>query len=269
METLKAVIVDDEPLAREYLRSLLDMEPGIKVIAECADGLSAVQAIERLRPDIVFLDVQMPGLDGFGVIDKIGAALMPAVIFVTAFDRYAIRAFESHALDYLLKPFDGARLRKAVEHAGSKMHRHESAAVLSSSLAQLLESILQERGGTSVTASPENNQSITRLPIKTPERSYLLSVVDIDWVEAADYCVILHSQGKKHLLRQTMKSLEPRLPKGSFFRVHRGALVNLDHIKELRPGSGGDFIIILRDGSQLPLTRRRRRELEAFLGGPI
>jgi two-component system, LytTR family, response regulator len=246
---LKVVIVDDEPIAREGLRALLATDPDVEVVAEAGDGASAVEVIRRLRPDIVFLDVQMPDVDGFDVLRALAGEPLPAIVFVTAYDTYAVRAFEVHAVDYLLKPFHDERFAEALARA--KARRGDSVA---DRLAKLLD---------------ERTPRLTRVLVRTGGRVLFLRADEIDWIEAADYYVKLHVAGKVHMLRESMAALEARLDPAMFFRVHRSAIVNLERVRELQPFSKREHVLVLRDGTRLRLTRTRRERLAALLGQRI
>lgn len=250
---ISTLIVDDEPLGRERIRALLSADAEIEVIGECADGRRAIAAIEDGKPDLVFLDVQMPEVDGFGVLDAIYSERMPAIIFVTAYDRYAVKAFEVHALDYLLKSFDRERFHAALQRAKEEIRRSKGGA-LNERLAGLLED-LQAR-----------KDRPTRLAIKSAGRIVFLRVEEIDWVEAADNYVRVHSGREAHLIRETLHSLEQRLDPAKFLRIHRSSLVNLDRIRELQPIFHGDYVVKLTDGTELTLSRNYRERLLQPLG---
>lgn len=252
MSKIRVLIVDDEPIARRGVRLQLKGEREIEIVGECANGFEAVAAIQTLAPDLVFLDVQMPEMDGFEVIEAIGVKQMPRVIFVTAYDGYTLRAFEVHALDYLLKPFDRERFLKALNHARSSLE-HQTSGDLNSRLIRLLNDRLDVR------------QPLERLVIKSGGRIYFLSVEDVSWIEAADNYVELHTGRESHLLRDTISNLAARLDPGQFLRIRHSVLVNLRHIKELRPLFRGEHLIILRDGTELTSSRRYRKNLDAVL----
>jgi two-component system LytT family response regulator len=243
---LKVVVVDDEPIAREGLRALLAADRDVEVVAECGDGASAVEAIRRTRPDIVFLDVQMPDVDGFDVLCALAGEPLPAVVFVTAYDKYALRAFDVHAVDYLLKPFHDERFAEALARA--KARRGED---MTGRIARLLD---------------ERKPKVMRVLVKTSGRVLFLRADEIDWIEAADYYVKLHVAGKVHMLRESMAALEARLDPELFFRVHRSAIVNLERVRELQPYSRREHVLVLRDGTRLRLTRSRRERLASLLG---
>jgi two-component system LytT family response regulator len=254
------VVVDDEPLARTGMRDLLARDPEMEVVAQCADGREAVRAIGALRPDLVLLDVQMPEMDGFEVLREIGAERMPLVVFVTAYDRFALRAFDVAAVDYLLKPFDDERFLRAMQRAKHAV-RNAEVGELGRRLAGLL-----ERGG----AEPVREASAayaSRLMVKNTGRTVFIRVEEVDWIEADDYYARLHVGEKTHLLRESMGSLESRLDPQRFFRVHRSAIVNLDRVREVQFLFRGEHVVILHDGTRLKLTRSRLEKLEATLAG--
>jgi two-component system LytT family response regulator len=250
---IRTLIVDDEPLARQRVRTLLEADPDIAVVGECADGRQAVAELRSLRPDLVFLDVQMPVLDGFGVLEALAGGPVPVVIFITAHDRYALKAFEVHALDYLLKPFDRDRFSAALERAKARV-RQGTTAALDERLLELLESVQGRR------PMPE------RLVVKSAGRVYFVRLEEVDWIEAAGNYVRLHVGREDHLLRESLSGLESRLDPRRFVRIHRSTIVSLEHIREIQPGFHGDHVIILRDGTELALSRSCREKLEASLG---
>ncbi len=256
---IRTLIVDDEPLARQRLRQLLDADPDIAVLGESGDGEQALADVRELRPDLVFLDVQMPLLDGFGVLHGLAEARdvtpLPVVIFVTAHDRYALKAFEVHALDYLLKPFDKTRFTTALARAKTQLR--QGAAALDQRLHDLLQSALGRRHG------PE------RLMVKSGGRIYFVRVADIDWIEAAGNYVRLHVGKDDHLLRESLTALEKKLDASRFVRVHRSTIVNIDRIREIQPAFNADYVIILEGGKELALSRSCRDRLEASLGSAL
>src|SRR5215213_65783 len=249
---IRTLIVDDEPLARRNLRLLLEKDPQIEILEECPNGREAVKAINTLSPDLIFLDIQMPAMDGFDVLERVGPDHIHAIIFVTAFDQYALKAFDVHALDYLLKPFDDERFAHALERAKSQIQAREINQ-LSKQLLALLEEREQERKG-----SRPNENYLTRLMIKVSGRVVLLKVDEIDFIEADGNYAKLHVGRKAHLLREKMHDLEGRLDPATFVRIHRSVIVNLDRIKEMQPHFNGDYIVVLADGRQLRLSRTRR-----------
>lgn len=245
---LRILIVDDEPLARERILHCLKGEPDVEVVGECGDGPSAVEAIENLHPDLVFLDIQMPGMDGLGVCEAVGAEAMPDLVFVTAYDQYALKAFEVRALDYLLKPFDRDRFREALDRARARCGTQEGA-----HLAEELRGLLEElRGTRKENAYPE------RLMVKVEGRMVVISVSDLDWVESAGNYICLHIGRETHILRETLSGFETKLDSRKFARIHRSTIVNLDRVKEMSPFFHGDYQIVLRDGTQLTLSRNYR-----------
>ena len=248
---IRALIVDDEPLAREWVRSGLQNEPDLEIIGECGDGFDAVKTIAAEKPDLVLLDVQMPGLDGFGVLASVDAENLPAVIFITAFDRYALRAFEARAVDYLMKPFSRERLHEAVERARAALDRNSSRN-LRAALDALLEGIQRER------AYPE------WLLIKKEDHSVFLRVADIDWIESARNNVRLHVGKEIYVYHETTNGIEARLDPRRFFRIHRSTIVNIDRIREMHPWFNGDYAVTLKDGLRLTLSSTYRERLKDF-----
>ncbi len=241
---IRTVIVDDEELGRDRIRSLLDMQPDVEVIAVCHDGAMAVEAIDRAQPDLVFLDVQMPGMDGFEVVENLERTRLPEIVFVTAHDGHAIRAFEVNALDFLLKPFDHTRFDKALERARTQISRAPAKTpAIDSRIVSLLEELHEER------RYPE------RLIVKSSGRVFFVRTEEIDWVEASGNYVKVHTKNEAHLLRESMKNMEAKLDPKAFVRIHRSAIVNIDRIKELEPWFHGEYIVIMRDGTRLTASR--------------
>jgi two-component system LytT family response regulator len=253
---IRAVIVDDEPLARRRLTKLLGEDADVEVIAECANGRDAITVIEAEQPDLLFLDVQMPEVDGFAVIEAIDEEKMPLVIFVTAFDKYALRAFEVHAVDYLLKPFDRARFAKAFGQAKRRLKGERGDQVNARTLA-LLEELRAQAG------------YLERLIIKSGGRVFFIKSDDIDWIEAEGKYVRLHVGKDSHLLREALSNLESRLDPKKFLRVHRSHIVNLERIRELEPWFHNEYRVILRDGTKLMMSRSCRKRLGDLLGGEL
>ncbi len=249
MKTIRTLIVDDETLARERLKRLHAAERDLELVGECAAGHEAVAAIQTLKPDLVFLDIQIPELDGFGVLKAVGVARMPAVIFVTAYDRYALQAFDVNALDYLLKPYNRERFRKAVERARAQLS-NGAKGELDARLLSLLENFKAEPA-----------RHLERLMIKASGRVFFLRTEEIDWIEAEGNYLRLHVGRESHLLRETMNRLASRLDPDKFLRIHRSTLVNIERIKELQPLFSGDHVVILRDGKRLTLSRSYRDKL--------
>lgn len=234
---IRALVVDDEPLARSNLAVLLRRDPEIEILRECASGAEALAEIRSAKPDLVFLDVQMAECDGFDVLEMLGGDLPPAVIFVTAYDQYAVRAFEAGALDYLLKPFDNARFDRALERAKQKITH-----------------------GREIPRRPE------RFAIKSTGQVSFVKISEIDWIEAADYYACLHTGTKSHLLRRSMSELEHELDPAIFRRIHRSTIVNLDRVRGLKLGEDGEYEVLLDNGIRLPLSRRYRKPLQSRLG---
>jgi two-component system LytT family response regulator len=251
---IRAVIADDEPLARERMRGLLSGRKDVQIVAEATDGMEAVDAILAHSPDLVFLDVNMPKLDGFEVISTVGADRMPAVVFVTAYDQHALRAFEVQALDYLLKPFDAERFESALDRV-----RRQLDSQASSDLGRRLLALVRD-------IKPERPARPERLVVKSGGRLFFLRAEEIDWIEAAGNYVRLHVGSEGHLLRETMTSIEARLNPDIFFRIHRSHIVNIERIKELQPWFNGEYVVILRNGTQLTLSRGYREKLQERLG---
>ncbi len=251
-KTISAIVVDDEPLAREGIRQLLASHENVEIVGEANDGVRAVELIEATKPDLVFLDIQMPECDGFGVVKEVGADSMPEVIFVTAFDEFALRAFEVHALDYLLKPIDPDRFAEAVGRAKSHIETREST-TLSRKLVQLLKDI------------PSQKQYLQRLAIKSSGKITFVNAIEIDWIEANGDYVWIHSQGKKHLLRDKISELNGKLDPNHFARIHRSTIVNINRIHNLEPMFYGDYAVNLNNGAKLTLSRSYRDKLFSIL----
>lgn len=253
---IRTLVVDDEPLARDRLRKLLAAELDIELVGECANGADALTAISREQPDLVFLDVQMPELDGFGVVAQLKIEPLPAIVFVTAHDRFALKAFEVHALDYLLKPFDRERFQTALARARKLVQQRQSGD-LSARLSSLLTDL-----------KPEKNEPkyLDRLAIKSEGRVLFFKTDEIDWVEAADNYVSIHVGSEEHLHRETLSSLEGKLPPNRFIRIGRSTIVNLERIKEMQPMFHGDYVVILKNGTRLSLSRNYRDKLNHILG---
>jgi two-component system, LytTR family, response regulator len=249
--SLRIIIVDDEPLARERVRTFLADEQDVEIVAECADGEEAVEKIEALRPDVLFLDVQMPRLNGFEVLEAIGPDAMPIVVFTTAHDDHAIRAFEVSAVDYLLKPFKQPRFGKALERARSQLQPAKGNAT-SPQLNTLISQWREASGG-----SP-------RVLVKSPDRILFLKPDEIDHIEACGNYVVLFSGKEKHIVRETMTAMEARLSSSGFMRINRSVILNLSRIKELQPLAAGEYVVILKTGARLNMTCSLR-ELQARL----
>ncbi|WP_408889706.1 LytR/AlgR family response regulator transcription factor [Myxococcus faecalis] len=263
MAELAVLLVDDEPLARRGLRQALSLHPDVTVCGECRDGREAVDAIHALKPALVLLDVQMPELDGFGVIREVGVTRMPAVIFITAFDSFAVRAFDMHAVDYLVKPFADERFDEALSRARQRLRQDEALA-----LGRKLAALLADTGHAPPTEreSPPGDEHPSRLVVKVGARSVLVPVSDLDWIGADDYCVTLHVGDKEHVLRESLASLEARLDAERFVRIHRSVIVNVERIRELHHDSATELVVVLSTGQRLRVSRSRREELERRLG---
>ena len=234
---IRAVVVDDEPLARSSLKVLLRRDPEVELVGECKSGMEALAEIRRKKPELVFLDVQMPECDGFDVLEQLGSEMPPALVFVTAYDQYALRAFEAGALDYLLKPFDNARFERALNRAKERIEQGK-----------------------------ETPRKIERLAIKNAGQVLFQKISEIDWIEAADYYVCLHVGTKTHLLRRSMSDLDQELEQATFCRIHRSAIVNLERVRQLEISEDGGTDVVLNSGTRLRLSRRYRKELQARLG---
>jgi two-component system LytT family response regulator len=237
---IRALVVDDEPLARSNILHLLRAYPDVEILGECDSATAALEAIRTQKPDLVFLDVRMPEYDGFDILEMLGADAPPAVIFVTAHDQYALKAFDTGALDYLLKPFNNARFARALERAKERIALRPAAPV-----------------------------KMDRLAIKNAGSLIFLSAGDIDWIEAADYYASLHVGKKTHLLRRSMNDLESDLDPAQFCRIHRSTIVNLDRVRELRFDSDAEYELVLADGTKLRLSRRYRKDLQERLGKAV
>ena len=250
---VRALIVDDEELARERIRTLLSADPGVDVVGECAHGQQAVDAVQELRPDLMFLDVQMPGMDGFGVLQALGSEAPPAVVFVTAFDQFALKAFEVHALDYLLKPFNNARFGAALERARGHLRRaragHDDARIAE---------LLRHLG-----AAPSYRD---RLPVKDGSRHVFIPTDEIEWVEAEGNYVRLHTKAKAYLVREVIGQLAARLDPARFLRVHRSFVVNVAHIASVEPWSNAEYLVTLRSGARVQTSRSYRDAVLGLLG---
>ena len=234
---IRALVVDDEPLARTNLAVLLRLDPEIEIVGECGSGQEGLKEIRSKKPDLVFLDVQMPECDGFDVLELLGNDLPPAIVFVTAYDQYAVRAFEAEALDYLLKPFDNARFDRALSRAKERIF-----------------------------AGKDLPRKIERLPIKSSGQVLFLKFSEIDWIEAADYYACLHVGAKTHLLRRSMSELERDLDPATFCRIHRSTIVSLERVRSLKVGEDGEYEVLLDNGTSLRMSRGYRKQLQSRLG---
>jgi len=248
---LKVLIVDDEPYARDWLRQTLASEEDLEIVGECGDGNSAVDAIVKLKPDVVLLDVQMPGTDGFGVLDLVPQADCPQVIFTTAFEQYAVRAFEAHAVDYLLKPIRPERLREALQRARRLAAGADSEAMRSALRAVLVDVRREEAQG-------------RWLLIKKDNHSLFLKIEDIDWVEASRNSVVLHAGKEKYSYREAISAVAARLDTDVFFRIHRSTIVNVNRIRKIDPWFHGEYAVTLADGTRLMMSEPYRKRLKEF-----
>jgi two-component system, LytTR family, response regulator len=245
---IRTLIVDDEPLARARIRRLLHDEADVEVVGECGNGTEAVALVEQVAPDLVFLDIRMPEMDGFEVVRTLAPHRLPAIIFVTAYDHYAIRAFDVHALDYLLKPFNRERFQAALDHVRAQL-KQAGAGDRAGVFAALLGDLKARR------------QYLEKLVVRSAGRVYFVKTEDVDWIEAAGNYIKLHVSGEAHLLRETMNSIEAKLDPSKFPRVNRSAIVNAARIKELYPLFNGDYSLILKDRTKLVLSRNYRARL--------
>ena len=274
---MRVLIVDDEPIARRRISRLLKLEDDVEVVNEVGSGTDAVAAIREQRPDLVFLDVQMPDLDGFGVVSALGEPeSMPAIVFVTAYNEYAVKAFDVNAVDYVLKPFDGERFRSAFQRARTTLEQKNSAEA-GRRIKALLEEVLgEQRAAQALTAGGAGNggavapaqpvaraRYLDRLMVKHDGRVFFVKVADVDWFEASGNYVRVHVGRVSHLIRETMHGIEAQLDPNLFARIHRAVIVNMDRIRELQPWFAGDYIVILRDGRQLKLSRTYREALQS------
>ena len=252
----RVLVVADEPLARERLRTLLQEEPGFEVVGEASDGTAGAESIMALAPDLVFLDVQMPGADGFDIIDAIGPEKMPFVVFCTAYDRYALKAFDVHAVDYLLKPFDRERFKQALGRAQLQLERAKSG-----DLERRLTAIVQD-------LKPAKART-DRFVVKSGGRIFFVGTGEIDWIEAAGNYVKLHVGIDSHLIRETMNSVEAKLSPDLFVRIHRCHIVNIEQVRELQPWFNGEYVMFLKNGTRLTLSRGYRERLQERVGRGI
>jgi two-component system, LytTR family, response regulator len=253
---IRALIADDEALARKFIRRMLRDDHDVEIVGECSNGKEAVAMIRKQNPDLVFLDVQMPEMDGFAVLESIGVERLPEIIFTTAYEQYAIRAFELHALDYLLKPFDQARFKDAIKHAKERF-RSERQNEGRTQMSALLESIKNK------------SQYLDRLMIKASGRITFLSTDEINWIEADDKYVHLHTGKISPMVRQTLSAMETQLDPKKFRRIHRSIIVNVERIKELQPLFNGEYSVTLEDGTKLTLSRTYKDRLFSVVGKPL
>lgn len=251
--TIRAAIVDDEPLARRRIHDLLAEAPDVQIVAESANGKDAIESLEESPPDLLFLDIQMPEIDGFDVLQAIGVDRVPAVIFVTAYDQFALRAFEAHALDYLLKPFDDERFAAALQRARERIRQHQGGD-LDRRLQALLENVRGDRA------------YLRRLVVPSGHRNIFVRTEHIDWIEAERNYVRLHVGGKAYLLRENLTRIATTLDPEMFCRIHRSTIVNIDRIQSVEPLFHGEYLVVLHDGTKLTSGRSYRRGLHAIMG---
>jgi len=249
MRSIRTLIVDDERLAREKIRALLADDADIEIVGECANGAEAIAGIRKQKPDLVFLDVEMPGANGFQVLQRLRGERLPMVVFITAHDEYAVRAFEVEAIDYVMKPFDRKRFADALRRARRQMSEPEEDA--EGRILRLLERMLKP---------------LDHFVVKQRDRTFLLAVPEIDWIEAEGKYVRLHAAGAAHLVRESIGDVEERLDARRFLRIHRGTIVNVKRILEMHRGFGGGIFVVLRDGTKLTMSRRYRTRIREVTG---
>lgn len=261
MNAIRTLIIDDEQLARDGVRLLLSGDAQFEIIGDCGDGREAIVAIRKFHPDLVFLDVQMPETDGFGVLKAIPVDQLPMVVFVTAFDKFAIDAFEAHALDYVLKPVNPDRFAGTLEHV-KKRFAERAVAQISQRLVELLNSDLSL-----LKALPGRDNYLIRFTLKTGDRIHFVDTANVDWIEAEDYYAKLHVGKQSHLIRETLTNLEKQLDPATFIRIHRSTIVNGLRIKELKQHFRGEYLVVLNDGTKLKLSRTYREAVSRILSG--
>lgn len=261
-QKIRALIVDDEELARRTIKNLLLADPEIEVIGECRSGREAVSLIKKQMPDLLFLDIQMPGMNGFEALSQVAVEEIPAIVFVTAYDEYALKAFEVHAIDYLLKPFTDERFEAALSRAKTQIQMKEVNRLSRS----LVAAMLGHQTGSEPHAVGRKG-FLTRFMIRSGGRATFIKTTDVDWIAADDYYIKLNVSGRSHLLRMSMSELEEKLDPERFLRIHRSTIVNFDRVKELQQNPNGEWVVVLKDGTELKLSRSRRERLEQFLAG--
>lgn len=254
MERIRTLIVDDEPLARKGVRQFLEEDPEVEILGECGDGVEAVEQIKALHPELVFLDIQMPEMDGFAVLDAINPDELPIVVFVTAYDQHALHAFQVHALDYLLKPFEEERFQEALARAKAQL-RQKNGSQLTRRIIEMLDGSRDER------------QAPGRIMVRNAGRITFVRVEEVDWIEAQGDYVCLHCQGKKHLVREKISDMETQLPADRFLRIHRSTIVSIPRIKEMQPLFHGEYAVLLQDGTRLTMSRSFRDRVFERLSG--
>ena len=272
MQRLRTIIVDDEPLARRLLRSMLGERGEIELIADCKNGREAIAAVRELEPDLMFLDIKMPGLNGFDVVKELQSDIMPMVVFCTAFQRYALDAFDLHAVDYLLKPIDGSRMERAVARAVQRYEAKRTLGDNKTPLVGAIDEIARKVSGraqaSSGSGADEDALAANRkLAIKDHESTVLVAIDDIDWVDAAGDYMCIHVKGETHIMRSTLKNLMARLDQEKFKRIHRSTIVNLDRIVKATPLQKGEYLLDLDCEERLKVSRNYRHEIKMFLAG--
>jgi two-component system LytT family response regulator len=261
LRRIRTIIVDDEPTARRGVRLLLERDHGVDIVGEASGGVEAAELMRREKPDLAFLDVQMPGCDGFEALTKLDPGSTPAVIFVTAYDEHALRAFEVNAVDYLLKPYDDTRFSAALQRAKDEVRRRQSDTV-NARLTQLLD-YLQQNGGRANGAKEEGAGD--RILVKSSGEIFFLKAEEIDWIEAEGDYMKFHVNGRAHLMRETMARLEARLDPKRFIRIHRSTIVNIDRLRKLSPSFAGEYAVVLHDGTKLKLSRGYHERIATLL----
>ena len=254
MKRIRTLVVDDERLARQKVRTLLDDDPEIEVVGECANGTDALAAVRKSKPDLLLLDIEMPGLNGFEVLQRLRSERLPMVVFITAHDEYAVRAFEVEAVDYVMKPFDRRRFHDALRRAKRQMS--DDASESEARILRLLERIVK----------PQKSSSLDHFVVKSRDRTFLVAVPDVDWIEAEGKYVRLHAGGASHLVRESIGDVEERLDARKFLRIHRATIVNVKRILEMHKGFGGSVFVVLRDGTKLTMSRRYRGRIRELTG---
>ncbi|MFC2120381.1 LytR/AlgR family response regulator transcription factor [Bacteroidota bacterium] len=271
MNKIRTIIIDDEQLARDGIKELLVGEDNIEILCECENGEEAIKAIEEFEPDLIFLDIQMPEYSGFEVLEKLNSATLPVIIFVTAFDKYAINAFEVNALDYLLKPFNDERFRTALSRAFDHI-KNKAEAEISKNIISLIKNYQDITSRTRELDHVRNynfskdEKYLSRIMIREKGKTIFIDVKDVKWFEAMDYYVRIHTEDSSFLLKESLLKLEKLLDPKKFLRIHRSSIVRFDEIKSMSPISSGDYSVILKDGTKLKLSRTRKHLFKSFIG---
>jgi two-component system, LytTR family, response regulator len=264
MKKIKIIVVDDEEEAREGIKQLLAEDSEIELLSVCKNGLEAINEINRSTPDLVFLDIQMPEINGFDVLNSIKIKPLPMIIFITAFDQYALRAFEIHANDYLLKPFTDERFYQALEFAKNQI-RNASIDNINRKLTSILTNYVNNNSEKDSDRLINENSGLNRMIIKSSGKIYFIQLDDISWVEAFDYYVKIHVKDKFYLVRESLKKMESKLPGDKFIRIHKSTIINMDYVRELEPHFNGEFIVKLNNEKQLKVSRSFRKNLDGIL----